>query len=76
MRLLKAESFVGQARAVIVLFHVKADAANIFSRGSLFAHMRKQGFEHAARTELRMDIDALQPPEISVAPIAPFVSDE
>jgi hypothetical protein len=36
-------------------------------------HVIEQGFKHAAPPKIGAHIDALQPPKIAVAPIAPFV---
>ncbi len=44
--------------------------------GNRLLLMNKQRLENAATAEIRPHINALQPPDVAVAPIAPFVRDE
>ena len=51
-------------------------SANIFLRGGLGGGMAEERLENAAPAKLLLHIDALQPPKIPVAPVAPLIRDE
>ena len=73
---LQAEAVVGLARAGVVRVHVEAQAADVRLLPREFVQVSEHRAEHAAAAAGFDHEDALDPPEISVAPIAPFVGDE
>jgi hypothetical protein len=73
---LQSQAVVSLAGAGIVRVHIQAQAADVGSLAGEIVQMTEQGAEHAAAAAVLADEHALDPPEISVAPIAPFVGDE
>ena len=73
MRLFQLEPRIGLERPIVVLFNIKPDAGNIPLLLRLGQNKVKQSQEDAAPPKVRPDEDALQPPKIAIAPIAPFV---
>lgn len=74
--LFQAEAIVSLFCFVIVSFDVKAEAANVRAIFGESVDVIVEPFEDARAAEFFRDINALYPPEIAVAPIAPFISDE
>jgi hypothetical protein len=72
----EAEPIISLPRAFVVRVHVKAQAADVGPPAGEFVQMTEQGAEHAAAATGFDHEHTLNPPEISVAPIAPLVSDE
>lgn len=55
--------------------HVKPQAANVSVRFCQISDVTKQSAEDALAAAFAFDIDTLEPPDVSVSPIAPFVGD-
>ncbi len=75
-RLLHSQPFIHAPGAGVMSVHVKTQPTDIlpFFRASL--HKLEQRPENSATAKSLLYIHALYPPEISVPPIAPFVSDK
>jgi hypothetical protein len=69
-----AELLVRSARAGVIGVHVKPQPHGALCARHVLYVLEKSAKDPRA-TELRSHIDALQPPEIPISPIAPFVSD-
>src|SRR3989442_1425569 len=76
VRLLQTQALVSPARTVIVRIHIKSQPAHVLTRSGQGVNVIEQRPENAAAAKFLRDIDALNPPKVAVAPVAPFVSDE
>src|SRR5882724_7290986 len=74
--LLQAQSFVSEASLSIVVIHVEAQATNIFACFGQRFDMVEQGPKHSTTSKRLCNVNTLDPPKITIAPIAPFVSDQ
>src|SRR6185503_15133813 len=70
-----SEPLVELAGALVVALDIKAQSAGIVARLCLLMNVLIERLEHAARTPVCADIDALNPPEESIAPVAPLEGD-
>src|SRR5262249_54361844 len=66
--LVHAERRVGALRARVVALDVQAYADRICGRAQAALDLRVQRAEHAGAAERALDVDALQPPPLAVAP--------
>ena len=71
----QAERLIGPAGRVIVALNVQANADHLRVVLGRLLHVLEQRTKDAAPPRLGPDVDALNPPEPTVAPVAPFVSD-
>jgi len=69
-----AEAAVGGLGAGVVAFDVEAQAAGTGVTGEAL-DVAVEGGEDAAGAEVGVDVDALDPPEVGVAPVGPFEGD-
>jgi len=76
MRLFQPETFVGLAGAVVVGFHVKAQAANVGPSAREGLDVAKERAKNAIAPESFDHIYTLDPPKSSIPPIAPFARDQ
>ena len=67
-----AQHRIGLLCAYVLVLDVQADADHIGARTGAALDLQIQAAEYPAAAVLRMHVDALQPPPIAVAPIAPF----
>ncbi len=68
----KAQASVAFSSRGILALHVEADAAAIDIGFTEFLNVHKVSSEHALTAKIGMHIDALNPPDLAVPPIAPF----
>ena len=75
MRALHAGGTISRLRAPIASLHVQAETADgaVLRREHL--HVPIQARVDAAAAELRLHVDALDPPEVAVSPVAPLFGD-
>ncbi len=69
---MEAEPSVACSSGFVFPLHVQADAAAIDIGCTEFLNVQKESAEHASAAKIGMHIDALNPPEFAVSPIAPF----
>ena len=72
---LQAESVVGAVSAVIAIFHVKTQSANVRIQAGPAFNMSEQGPKDTSAAPALGDVYALYPPDNSVAPVAPLIGD-
>jgi hypothetical protein len=70
-----AQSFVGFASGMVMGIDIKAEAANIVAGFCELIDVVVQSSKNALATKFFFDVNALNPPEIPIPPIAPFVGD-
>jgi hypothetical protein len=76
IRFFQAQPLIRFLRSGVVAFHIEAHSANVPGDFRFGHDMRVERFENAFPARGFVDVNTLQPPEIAVAPIAPFVSDQ
>src|SRR5262249_52848097 len=69
---LHAQPSIRLLRGLIMAIHVKPDPNHVRSLPRRPLHMIVQGLEHAFAACVGTDVDALDPPEPAIAPVAPF----
>src|SRR5687767_8463581 len=75
-RLLHAKRTIGRLRTRVLALDVQAKATDPrILRGEL-PHMQVQALVDALAAEIGMHVDALDPPEVAVSPVAPLLGDE
>ena len=70
-----AAAVVDGLGAVVVGFDVEAESADVGALAGLGVDVGVEGFEDAAAAGFGEGVDALDPPEVGVAPIGPFIGD-
>src|SRR5437773_8206192 len=74
--LFQPESFVRLSRCLILRVHVQPQSADVLSPLGQCVNVIEQRAKNSSAPELLGDIDALDPPEIPIPPIAPLVGDQ
>lgn len=70
-----AKLLVGIAGATVLRMHVKPDPADVASSAGEVLEMLEERAENTLASKIYSDVDTLQPPEIAVTPVTPFVGD-
>src|SRR5690242_8685027 len=71
-----AQPRVDLLRARVAFVHVQPYAAHAGVGVGQSLHVSVQSFVHASSARFRRDVDALNPPDNAIAPIAPFISNQ
>ncbi len=71
-----AELLIDLLGAGVAFLHVETQAADVMARFGQGLYMVEELLEDTATASFRDHINALDPPDIAVAPIAPLVGDE
>ena len=73
---LHSEPFVRFLRSRVVTLDIEANTANISCLFRFSHHVRVKRFENSLSARGLIYVNTLQPPEVAVAPVAPFVRDQ
>ena len=76
VRPLHSQTVVSFPRGCIAQIHVKPQPTNVLLLSRQIVNVAKQRPKNPVAAKFLLHINTLNPPEISVAPIAPFTSDE
>src|SRR6516162_4490092 len=72
---LHPQFLIGRLRDVIVMLDVKPHADDIRLRACVLQQVLEELAKDAVPARRRCDVDALDPPKVAVAPVAPFAGD-